>query len=216
VALYGYAHVPWMSRRQQMIPATALPTPQERLGLFELAADLLGDAGYQAVGIDHFALPADGMARAARTGQLRRNFQGYTDDTAQVLIGIGASSISRFPQGFAQNASRTADYTAAISDTRFAVHRGHVFSQDDHLRGAMIEQLMCEFRIDRARITQRLGYAPAALDGLLQATFDAFLSVLVLDAEGLKLPPAARPLTRLIAQSLDDYDSTKAKHSAAI
>ncbi len=216
VALYGYAHVPWMSRRQQMIPAAALPTAQERLGLFELASDLLGDAGYRAVGIDHFALPDDGMARAARTGQLRRNFQGYTDDTAQVLIGIGASSISRFPQGFAQNASRTADYAAAISNNRFSVHRGHVFTQEDHLRSAMIEQLMCEFRIDRARIIQHLGYAPAALDGLLHATFDAFQSVLVLDAEGLKLPPAARPLTRLIAQSLDAYDSTKAQHSAAI
>ncbi len=216
VALYGYAHVPWMSRRQQMIPDAALPTPQERLGLFELAADLLGDAGYQAVGIDHFALPEDGMARAARTGQLRRNFQGYTDDTAQVLIGIGASSISRFPQGFAQNASRTADYAAAISNNRFSVQRGHVFTQDDHLRGAMIEQLMCEFRIDRTRIIQRLGYTPAALDGLLHATFDAFQSVLVLDAEGLKLPPVAWPLTRLIAQSLDAYGSTKAQHSAAI
>jgi oxygen-independent coproporphyrinogen-3 oxidase len=216
VALYGYAHVPWMSRRQQMIPAAALPTPQERLRLFELASDVLAGAGYVAVGIDHFALPDDSMTRAARTGQLHRNFQGYTDDTAQVLIGIGASSISRFPQGYAQNAPRTADYAAAIQDKRFSVHRGHVFSQDDHLRGAMIEQLMCEFRIDRARIIQRLGYTPAALDGLLHATFDAFKSVLVLDAEGLKLPPVARPLTRLIAQSLDGYDSTKAQHSAAI
>jgi oxygen-independent coproporphyrinogen-3 oxidase len=216
VALYGYAHVPWISRRQQMIPAAALPTPQERLRLFELASDLLAGAGYVAVGIDHFALPDDGMARAAKTGQLRRNFQGYTDDTAEVLIGLGASSISRFSGGYAQNASRTADYAAAIQNNRFSVHRGHIFWQDDYLRGAMIEQLMCEFRIDRARIIQRLGYAPAALDGLLQTSFDAFKSVLVLDAEGLKLPPVARPLTRLIAQSLDAYVGTKAQHSAAI
>jgi oxygen-independent coproporphyrinogen-3 oxidase len=216
VALYGYAHVPWMSRRQQMIPTVALPNPQERLHLFELASTLLGDAGYQAVGIDHFAVPDDGMARAARTGKLRRNFQGYTDDRADVLIGIGASSISRFPQGFAQNASRTADYTAAIQNRRLSVHRGHIFSPEDHLRGAMIEQLMCEFRIDRARITQRLGYAPAALDGVLAATFGAFASVLVLDGEGLKLPPIARPLARLIARSLDAYDQAKAQHSAAI
>ncbi len=216
VALYGYAHVPWISRRQQMIPAAALPTPQERLRLFELASDLLAGAGYVAVGIDHFALPDDGMARAAKTGQLRRNFQGYTDDTAEVLIGLGASSISRFSGGYAQNASRTADYAAAIQNNRFSVHRGHIFWQDDYLRGAMIEQLMCEFRIDRARIIQRLGYTPAALDGLLQTSFDAFKSVLVLDAEGLKLPPVARPLTRLIAQSLDAYVGTKAQHSAAI
>jgi oxygen-independent coproporphyrinogen-3 oxidase len=216
LAMFSYAHVPWMSRRQQMIPTDSLPAPQERLRLFELASDLLGDAGYEAVGIDHFALPDDSMARAARTGQLRRNFQGYTDDTSDVLIGIGASSISRFPQGFTQNASRTADYAAAIANKRFSVHRGHIFSQNDHLRGAMIEQLMCEFRIDRARLFQRLGYTPAAVDGLLAATFAAFESVLVLDDEGLKVPPAARPLTRLIAQSLDAYDTARAQHSAAI
>jgi oxygen-independent coproporphyrinogen-3 oxidase len=216
VALYGYAHVPWMSRRQQMIPSADLPTAQERLRLFELSSDLLTGAGYAAVGIDHFALPDDGMARAARTGQLRRNFQGYTDDTAEVLIGIGASSISRFPQGYAQNASRTADYTSAIHNNHFAAHRGHRFSPEDHVRGAMIEQLMCEFRIDRARIADRLGYTPAVLDDLLQSCFTAFKSVLVLDDEGLKLPKAAMPLARLIARSLDAYDIAKAQHSAAI
>ncbi len=216
VALYGYAHVPWMSRRQQMIPTAALPTPQERLHLFELASDLLGEAGYQAVGIDHFALSEDNMAKAAKTGQLRRNFQGYTDDTADVLLGLGASSISRLPQGFAQNASRTADYAAAIENKRFSVQRGHRFSPEDHLRGAMIEQLMCEFRIDRARIAQRLGYHPAALDELLNTSFAAFQSVVTLDAEGLKVPPEARPLTRLIAQSLDGYNRAAAQHSAAV
>ena len=216
VALYGYAHVPWMSRRQQMIPSDAMPTPEERLGLFELASDLLIKEGYEAVGIDHFARPDDAMAQAAHSGDLRRNFQGYTDDTAEVLVGIGASSISRFPQGYAQNASRTADYASAIAGGRFSIHRGHRFSPEDHLRGAMIEQVMCEFRIDRARIIQRLGYTPAILDELLLQTYQAFKSVLVLDEEGLKVPPAAQPLTRLIARSLDAYDSGKAQHSAAI
>ena len=94
VALYGYAHVPWMSRRQQMIPSDTIPTPQERLRLFETAARLFQWDGYDAIGIDHFARPEDGLAVAARTGHLRRNFQGYTDDTAPVLVGLGASSIS--------------------------------------------------------------------------------------------------------------------------
>src|SRR5690606_5812405 len=104
VALYGYAHVPWMARRQVMIPADALPRPEERLALFETARDLFVADGYAEIGIDHFALPTDGLAVAAREGRLRRNFQGYTDDTASVLVGLGASSISRFPQGYAQNA----------------------------------------------------------------------------------------------------------------
>lgn len=216
VALYGYAHVPWMSRRQTMIPSDAMPTPEERLHLSEVAADLLTKAGYRAIGIDHFGLPDDGLTVAANTGQLRRNFQGYTDDTAEVLIGIGASSISRFPQGYAQNASRTADYSKAIAEGAFSVHRGHRFTAEDHLRGAMIEQLMCEFRIDRARIVQRLGYTPATLEALLAQTHRAFASVITLDDEGLKVPPAAQPLTRLIARSLDAYDGSKAQHSAAI
>lgn len=216
VALYGYAHVPWMSRRQTMIPSDAMPTPEERLHLFEVASDLLVESGYQPIGIDHFGLAHDGLTMAKHTGQLRRNFQGYTDDTAEVLIGIGASSISRFPQGYAQNASRTADYAKSIGQGTFSVHRGHSFSPEDHLRGAMIEQLMCEFRIDRARIAQRLGFMPATLDTLLQQTYSAFQSVITLDDEGLKVPAAAMPLTRLIARSLDAYDGTKAQHSAAI
>ncbi len=216
VALYGYAHVPWMSRRQTMIPSDAMPTPQERLHLFEIATGLLEDAGYQPIGIDHFGLAGDALTRAANSNTLRRNFQGYTDDTAEVLIGLGASSISRFPQGYAQNAPRTADYAAAIAKGTFSVHRGHPFSAEDHLRGAMIEQLMCTFRIDRDHIAQRFGHTPAALMPLLHQTHQAFRGVVTLDDEGLKVPPPARPLTRLIARSLDAYDFSKAQHSAAI
>ncbi|MDE3029134.1 MAG: oxygen-independent coproporphyrinogen III oxidase, partial [Paracoccaceae bacterium] len=126
VALYGYAHVPWMARRQVMIPSDAMPTPQERLRLFETAARLFEADGYDAIGIDHFARPEDGLARAQKAGTLRRNFQGYTDDTAPVLVGLGASSISRFPQGFAQNASTTSVHTKSIRDGKFSTHRGHI------------------------------------------------------------------------------------------
>ncbi|HLQ19932.1 MAG TPA: oxygen-independent coproporphyrinogen III oxidase, partial [Tabrizicola sp.] len=145
VALYGYAHVPWMSRRQQMIPSDAMPTPEERLSLFETARQLFLWDGYVEVGIDHFAKPEDGMAKALKAGTLRRNFQGYTDDTAPVLIGIGASSISRFPQGFAQNASGTATHTKAIREGQFSTHRGHAFAGEDQLRARIIEALMCDF-----------------------------------------------------------------------
>ena len=114
VALYGYAHVPWMARRQAMIPTDALPRPEERLDLFETARRLFKWDGYAEIGIDHFAKPGDGLAKAAQGGHLRRNFQGYTDDTCDALIGLGASSISKFPQGFAQNAAGTADYQKAV------------------------------------------------------------------------------------------------------
>ena len=130
-----------------MIPSDVMPTPEERLKLFEKARQLFLADGYDEIGIDHFARPSDGMAKAAKAGTLRRNFQGYTDDTAPVLIGLGASSISRFPQGYAQNASGTADHTRAIRAGHFSTHRGHVFSGEDKLRGRIIEALMSDFHV---------------------------------------------------------------------
>lgn len=216
VALYGYAHVPWMSRRQQMIPSDAIPTPQERLKLFETARKLFAWDGYQEIGIDHFARPDDGMAVAARNGTLRRNFQGYTDDTSPVLVGLGASSISRFPQGFAQNVSGTSDYTKAIRAGQFSTHRGHVFSGEDGLRGRIIEALMCDFRVDRAELIRDFGTTDARLDALFTTAAAAFPGMVTLDASGFAIPDKARPLARMIARAFDAYDQSKAQHSAAI
>jgi oxygen-independent coproporphyrinogen-3 oxidase len=216
VALYGYAHVPWMAKRQQMIPSEALPTPQERLELFETARRLFLWDGYDEIGIDHFATRDDGLSIAQKTGRLRRNFQGYTDDTADVLIGLGASSISRFPQGYAQNAPATGAYTAAIREGRFATARGHVFSDEDRLRGRMIEALMCDFRIDRAEIIRDFDIENAALQAILSEVDHAFEGHLTLDDSGLAIPPRARPLTRMIARRLDLYEIDEQGHSSAI
>ena len=216
VALYGYAHVPWMSRRQQMIPSDAMPTPEERLRLFETAAQLFQWDGYVDIGIDHFARPEDGMAKALAAGTLRRNFQGYTDDTAPVLIGLGASSISRFPQGYAQNVSGTSDYTKAVRAAEFSTHRGHIFSGEDTLRARIIEALMCDFRISRAEILRDFATTPERLDMLFRHAADAFPGMVTLTAEELAIPVKARPLTRMVARAFDAFDQTKAQHSAAI
>ncbi len=216
VALYGYAHVPWMAKRQQLIPSDALPTPEERLALYETARRLFLWDQYSEIGIDHFATASDGLSQAQKSGQLRRNFQGYTDDTAEVLIGVGASSISRFPQGYAQNAPATGAHTGAIRDGRFSTSRGHAFTPDDKMRSRMIEALMCDFRIDAGEIQTRFGISKAALSSLLDQTSQAFSGLLKHDETGLSIPPEARPLTRMIARSLDAYDLSKAGHSAAI
>ncbi|MGL4310326.1 MAG: oxygen-independent coproporphyrinogen III oxidase [Paracoccaceae bacterium] len=216
IALYGYAHVPWMSRRQQMIPSDALPTPTERLRLFETARELLLWDGYEEIGIDHFARPEDGLAVAARTGQLRRNFQGYTDDTAAALIGIGASSISRFPQGYAQNAASTSEYTAAIRAGRFATARGHVFSAEDRARARIIEALMCDFTCDADDIARMHGIPPASVRSWFRKANTAFGEMLSWNGAVLTIPPRARPLTRMIARTFDAYDLDKAGHSGAI
>jgi oxygen-independent coproporphyrinogen III oxidase len=216
VALYGYAHVPWMSRRQQMIPSDAMPTPEERLSLFEAARQLFLWDGYVEVGIDHFARPEDGLARALQAGTLRRNFQGYTDDPSPVLIGLGASSISRFPQGFAQNASGTADHTKAIRAGQFSTHRGHLFRGEDLLRARIIEALMCDFRVSRAELLQQFDVAAGRIETLFTGAVAEFGDMLRLNDEGLFIPERARPLTRMIARAFDTYDSDRAKHSAAI
>jgi oxygen-independent coproporphyrinogen III oxidase len=216
VALYGYAHVPWMSRRQQMIPSDAMPTPEERLELFETARKLFTWDGYQEIGIDHFAKPEDGMARAQRNGTLKRNFQGYTDDPAPVLIGLGASSISRFPQGYAQNASGTAEHTKAIRAGQFSTHRGHRFAGEDTLRARIIEALMCDFAVSRAELLRDFNVTPARLDALLQGAAAEFRGMVRLTDEAFVIPDRAKPLTRMIARAFDAYDSEKARHSSAI
>ncbi len=216
VALYGYAHVPWMAKRQQLIPSDALPTPQERLALFDTARRLFAWDGYDEIGIDHFALPTDGLSVAQKSGRLRRNFQGYTDDSSPVLIGVGASSISRFPQGFAQNASATSAYTGAIREGRFAVSRGHVFAGDDLLRSRLIEALMCDFRIDTSEILRDFDITRADLMALFRSANATFEGMLEVATEGLFVPVQARPLTRMIARSFDAYDLSKAGHSSAI
>jgi len=216
VALYGYAHVPWMARRQQMIPSDALPTPPERLRLFEVARALFLADGYDEIGIDHFARPGDGLAVAARQGRLRRNFQGYTDDQAPVLVGLGASSISRFPQGYTQNAPGTADHVKAIRAGQFSANRGHRFSTEDRLRARMIEALMCNFEIrsdelchdysvSLDEIARLYRDAAAPFEGMVRVTPDRFV-----------IPEAARPLTRMIARAFDAYDLSKAGHSPAV
>ncbi len=216
VALYGYAHVPWMAKRQQMIPSDALPTPSERLDLFDTARRLFMWDNYAEIGIDHFAIKGDGLEVAQRTGKLRRNFQGYTDDTASALIGVGASSISRFPQGYTQNAPGTSTYIQAIRGNKFSAIKGHAFQGDDLLRARLIEALMCDFRIDRAEILRDYDISAAKLDALFKETNAAFDNILQITEDGLFIPFAARPLTRIIARSFDAYDLSRAGHSSAI
>jgi len=216
VALYGYAHVPWMAKRQQMIPSDSLPTPEERLELYETARRLFLWDNYAEIGIDHFATQDDGLTIAQKTGRLRRNFQGYTDDTADALIGVGASSISRFPQGYAQNAPATGAHTGAIREGRFSTSRGHVFTEEDRMRGRMIEALMCDFRIEVADLRDNLEVSEETVRAILRRTADDFPGLLTLDSDSLFVPPQARPLTRMIARSFDAYELSTAGHSSAI
>ncbi|MEM6888043.1 MAG: oxygen-independent coproporphyrinogen III oxidase [Pseudomonadota bacterium] len=216
VALYGYAHVPWMARRQSLIPTEALPPPEDRLQLFDTARQLFEWDGYRQIGIDHFATASDSLAIAAQAGRLRRNFQGYTDDLAEVLVGIGASAISRFPQGYVQNEAATGTYMRTIRSDRFATGRGHVFGGEDLLRARMIEMVMCDFQLDADRLAQQFPGEQRRIGALLRSAADHFGDVVSYRSGRFVLQPEAQALTRIVARHFDAYNMSSAGHASAI
>lgn len=216
VALYGYAHVPWMAKRQNLIPTESLPSPHERLDLFEVSSTLFADAGYHAIGIDHFALPDDGLAVAHRNGTMRRNFQGYTEDSSDVLIGVGASAISRYPQGYAQNAPSTSAYQGAVRAGDLATTRGHRFTDEDIIRGRLIECLMCDFSLDLAQLAADLNQPITRLRGFTAGLAAEFPGMIEDDGNTLTIRSEAKPLTRMIARALDAYAVSQTGHSHAV
>ncbi|MBO3760534.1 oxygen-independent coproporphyrinogen III oxidase [Ciceribacter sp. L1K22] len=218
IALFGYAHVPWMKKHQQMIPEAALPDVEARYEQMVRAADMLLAAGYEQIGIDHFAKPADRLAIAAREGKLRRNFQGYTDDGAEVLIGLGASSIGQLPQGYIQNMPATGEYQKmALADGLCAV-RGIEFTADDRLRAYVIEQVMCNFGFDfsAARALFPRGAEEVIGEARVFAAGDRD-GVCRIEGDRFSLTAAGRPFARSVAAVFDAYLSNgKGRHSIAV
>ncbi|MET4295739.1 coproporphyrinogen III oxidase-like Fe-S oxidoreductase [Bradyrhizobium sp. LB8.2] len=153
-SVFGYAHIPSFKKHQRKINENALPDSVERHLQSETIAQALMDAGYVRIGFDHFALPHDNLAAAKRDGRLRRNFQGYTDDTAETLIGLGASAIGRMPDGLVQNAVPTRDYLTRIAEDRLASVKGYAFTGDDRFRADLIERVMCDMAVDLSRIAR--------------------------------------------------------------
>jgi oxygen-independent coproporphyrinogen-3 oxidase len=218
LALFGYAHVPWMKSHQQLIDEAALPGPEARLDQSESAADRLAAEGYVRIGLDHFALPDDPMARALAAGTLRRNFQGYTTDPATTLLGMGASAIGSLPQGFVQNAAHELTWRAAVKDSRLPVGRGVAVSGEDRFRAEVIERLMCDFSVDLAVICARHDRSPDELSAELArlAPFVADGLAQIRGAEVQVLAPG-RLLVRSIAAVFDAYfDADSHRHAKAI
>ncbi len=213
IALFGYAHVPTFSKRQKLIPDAALPDEESRFALARQAATAFADDGYRAIGIDHFGKPDDSLTQAAKSGHLRRNFQGYTDDTCPTLIGIGASSISQFAQGYVQNASATAAYIERIASGTLAGHRGYALTSNDRMRADAINMLMCDFEIDLHKL--RLHADADDLAETHAAVLNDFDSYVVQEGHKIRITNAGRPLTRIIAQRYDGFSDIAAQYSQA-
>jgi len=216
VAMFGYAHVPWMARRQQLIDEKTLPDIQARVELLRIGRLRLEADGYMAVGIDHFAKPHDQLVKAARSGQLQRNFQGYTDDQSRYLIGVGASAISRLPQGYAQNASGTQAYLEMITAGTLATRRGHIFSQDDLLYGHIIHRIMCDFEIALDDIRARYGHIANGLCDEIIEQAPAIGLVRIGKSQTYRISGEPHLTARLIARHFDQYKSPATSHSLAV
>lgn len=220
IALFGYAHVPWMMPRQRLIKDEDLPDAQQRYRQQLAAAGKLEEAGYVHVGLDHFTLPTDDLAIMADNGLLRRNFQGYTSDQAATVIGLGASSIGSFDQGFVQNTSDTGKWRDAIGKGRFATSRGVVLADEDRFRSDIIQNLMCNLEVDFTQLLLKWDM-PATL------LMSALARLRGLESDGLvrrkgstlAVTRLGRPFLRTICASFDQYianSESGPRHARAI
>ena len=206
IALFGYAHVPWMKPHQKLIDEAALPSAPSRLDQSEAAAERLQEAGYVRIGLDHFALPTDPMAVALGEGRLRRNFQGYTTDAARTLIGMGASAIGAFPQGFVQNQTKELEWRDAVDAGDLPIARGVALTDEDRYRGEIIERLRCDLAVDLDRVAAAHGRDWADLAPQL-AELEPFVAdgLVELDGPRLTVTPDGRLIVRAVAALFDTY-----------
>jgi oxygen-independent coproporphyrinogen-3 oxidase len=214
MALFGYAHVPWFKTHQKLIDDAALPGLSERLEQAEVAAETLTSMGYEAVGLDHFALPDDELCVAQRERRLHRNFQGYTTDDADALIGLGASAIGRLPQGFVQNAPDLGGYSRAVAAGRLPIVKGLTLSDDDRVRGDIIERLMCDFELDLDAVPGGAAHFATELEALRPLAAEGLLRI---EGNRIAVTTSGRPFVRIAAAAFDTYLATSQKrHSVAV
>jgi len=155
IAVFNYAHVPWLKKHQNVIPTEALPSGDERLAILEMTIEKLTGAGYEYIGMDHFAKPTDELAIAQKNNTLYRNFQGYSTQAGSDVYAFGVSAISQFENIYAQNQKNLKDYYVRVDAGRAATNVGYRMTFDDHIRKETIMQLMCNLEIDKRRVEQK-------------------------------------------------------------
>ncbi|MGD8615381.1 MAG: oxygen-independent coproporphyrinogen III oxidase [Gammaproteobacteria bacterium] len=207
LSVFNYAHLPERFKPQRRINREDLPSPDEKLGILSLTIDKLTAAGYQYIGMDHFALADDELAQAQRDGTLHRNFQGYSTHSDSDLVALGVSAISSMPGGFSQNHSKLDSYYADLEIPRLPIARGVALNDDDRLRGAVIQQLICNNTLDKGWTEAKFGiefdrYFAAELAQLSGMQADALVE---LDDRRLDVTPRGRLLIRNICRVFDRY-----------
>jgi oxygen-independent coproporphyrinogen III oxidase len=198
IAFYSYAHVPWLRPGQRSYTDADLPTDVEKRALYETGRQLLLDAGYFDIGMDHFSLPTDGLYKAHQQGKLHRNFMGYTTNPTDLLVGLGTSSISDAHYAYAQNVKSVEGYTDNIEKKGNALMKGHMMSEEDRLRRKCILQLACQGKLAWVLLEQ-------VWNPDLATKIEEFIADgLVVMREGeLALLPEGRPFIRNICSAFD-------------
>jgi oxygen-independent coproporphyrinogen III oxidase len=207
LALFNYAHIPERFKAQRRIPTDSLPSIDERVSLFLYARERLIDAGYVAIGLDHFAKPNDSLAKAAADGSLRRNFQGYSTHGRTQLIGLGVSAISQFDGAYAQNTAQLDAYETRIFQGTFATQRGVALDHDDRIRSRTIECIMCEGAVRWRDLSEEFSldaksYFSREISELRALAKDEIVSI---NDDGIRLTEPGRLLSRAVAMVFDAH-----------
>ncbi|WP_192889722.1 oxygen-independent coproporphyrinogen III oxidase [Vibrio bathopelagicus] len=213
LSVFNYAHMPQLFAAQRKIKDEDLPEPKEKMAILQDTIETLTGAGYQFIGMDHFALPEDELAVAQREGILHRNFQGYTTQGEADLIGFGVSAISMVGDAYAQNQKELKKYYAQVNDLRHALWKGVVLDSDDLLRREVIKQLICNFKLDKTMIESEFSvnfnhYFKEDL-GLLQTFVNDDL--VEVDDKEIRVTLRGRLLIRNICMCFDKYLRAKAR-----
>lgn len=217
-SIFGYAHVPQFKKHQRRIATADLPDGDARHEQAEAMAQALIEAGYVRIGLDHFATPGDAMVEALKQGRLHRNFQGYTTDRCEALIGFGASAIGRLPQGFVQNEVVIGRYAERVADGALPTAKGYRLTAEDRLRAELIERVMCDLVVDIDAVCAQHPVDPRILTpSLCKLDQLAQEGVISFDGGRVLLPENARLFVRKVASVFDAHlEQSERQYSRAV
>ncbi|MCL4550380.1 MAG: oxygen-independent coproporphyrinogen III oxidase, partial [Bacteroidetes bacterium] len=211
IAVFNYAHVPWMKKHMALIKPEDLPTPEEKLQILKMTIEKLTDAGYVFIGMDHFAKPTDELAVALREKKLYRNFQGYSTHAGADLYSMGITGISQIGKAYAQNVKKEKEYFEALNNETLPIERGVYLTEDDVLRRHVITKVMCDFELDFDSVDKKFGiefekYFGKGLEGMVEFIADGLVEI---KNRKLAVTEMGRLLIRNIAMNFDGYIERK-------
>jgi oxygen-independent coproporphyrinogen-3 oxidase len=207
IALFNYAHVPWMKKHMALIKEEDLPAPEEKLEILKMSVEKLTSAGYEFIGMDHFAKPEDDLSKAFHEKRLYRNFQGYSTNAGTDLYAMGITSISQFGNVYAQNHKTEKEYYSALDSGTIPIYRGYEMTQDDIIRKEVIMKIMCDFELDFQSIESKFDINFEDYFGYGLNNFDELIADGLVEIKDRKIKVAemGRLLIRNVAMNFDGF-----------